>query len=735
IEKKHVNTSWRRYLAWGGAAIAVVFLGLGFSWQASVQGFFGPTVTEQRLKDELQQLEAKVNDQKPVDRPENLQRMTYAEKVLLLLRQNKKGQELELELAALDKDIRSPKDLIECSEMCGDLNLREFEKSFLARAERMFPKSNRVLFKAGAIVKSILSNDVQSESRKILASADQDAYYWAAKAIVSMQESGKTSSISAERLREILSYTDKAIEMGAEEADFYTVRANLHFILRDFQNALKDYGTAIELRPRNALYYLFRGNLRVGAIVLGLQRSGRIDRPLLDLSLSDAEMARSLDGRIVAVDILLGRLHQFANRNNVARSMFLSVVGNPLATPAERSDGLMGVGGLYEREEKYSEAADCYRRAFIVGKDRRSKRAMARAQVLNKDYGAALDTWIEIAASQGDPRHLLFLARCYLGLNNPLKALEELRKIRRGGKLKGPLAYDYCYYSGLAMSKVSLFSEASVLFLEAVKIFPGLIDPRIELIHCYVQLKNYSGAQNQLREAKGFHPKALKLVIAEISLQLAQRDFDAAFGTYQRASQANFDKETLLIELARIFQAQGNLNAAGKQLNVAIRMNEKNPKSHYILGEILSSRNQSQAAYLAFSRAYTLNYPDLGVQMKLGALAIELNDYLSALLHYNLFLKRTPTYNASAYLLRAEVYSRLGKFSAALEDCNETLRGSRATSYPLGYFARARIYSAMKNRQQAIADYRRFLDLSKKDDRWAREKNVARVALESLKKP
>lgn len=731
IERREASPMLGRVIA-GAAVVAVFFLVVAFSWFASNPGDFESSGSEQQLKNELKELKEKLADQKPVVISEPSTKLTYTEKVALLLRQNKSGRELELKLAGLDKDVQSPSDFIDSAEMCEDLRFIEFKRSILTRARRMYPKSNQVLFKSGGVAVSLLTRVVANESREILRGDVEDGYFWATKAIVLMQESSRRSAMSADLRREILSYMDKAIRMSPKDANCYFARGYIRFALRDFENAHKDYDTAIELRPRKALYYLYRANLRMSGIFLTLQRTGETDRSLLALSIADAEMARRLDGNLVAIDISLGRLLQFAGRMSEARSSFLSVIGNKLASEGERVEALMGVGSLYEQEEQYADAIVHYRRALAIGKDPRSRQSLARAQVLNEDFRAALDAWIEIAKKRGDAYSLLFLARCYLGLNNPLKALGELTKIRGQGELIGPMAYDYCYYSGLTLSKLSRFSEARPLLQQAVRLFPQLIDSRIELINVYVQLKRFKGASAQLRETKGFHPKNLKLVIAEISCQIAQGDFDGAIQTHDRAVLANLDKESLIIERAKIFRAQSQVDAAGKQLNLAMRLNEKNPQTHFMLGEILHEKNQFRAAYLAFSRAYTLNYPDLRIQLKLGGLAMELRDFRSALLHYNLFLRRTLIYKPSAYILRAEAYHRLSNYEAALRDVNETLRSSRGEVYALGYFARARISISMGNKKNAILDYRRFLDLTKNEDRWDLEKQAAETALNRL---
>lgn len=711
--------------------ISVVMLGLS-TWLYTLSS---EARTGERQANNFKEMTRKEAPPSPVP-PKETKETKYVEKVSVLLSKLQSPKEFESELDQLEQEDLSPEDLIECAEMCEQLKLKGYHRLFLIRAKRLFPKSNMVRFKVGTFQGQIGQTRNSNEFEKILSSGVEDEYYWATRAIglVSQFEKTKSALQPADR-RRILGFIDKALAMNPEEADFYFVRGRVDLLIQKPGNAIKSFSKAIELRPNNPQIRFFRAKIQLELALIQIYKEKSVDKVTVAKAIADAEATLLLDNEANSARILIGRAQQILGQFDSARVAFLAVLNRKSATAQEREEGLIGLGSLCERKGKYAEAIKHYQRALLVSTDVRIEMALARVQILNKDYRKATESWRRISRSRKGAEVQIYLARGYLGQNFHQQALTELNKIKNHQQIQGPLAYDYHYYRGLALSKKkSQLRDARFMFLDAIRLSPKSIDARIELIDVCIQLEDFEMASAQLSETKVFAPKDIRLVIVNVSLELAQTNYVAAASVCQTALNSNFDREAMILELARVRIAQGRMDLAEVELNKAMQINEGNPKTHFMLGQVLEIKAGPKKAYMAYFRASALNSPDLEILLKLGKLAYNYGDYQSALDHYTQFLKKRRSYTPSAYLARARVFKKLKDYKAALRDINTTINAPMGGRYSLAFLARAEIMTLKNEKKKAIADYERFLDLSKGDDRLKIQKQAARYALASLKK-
>ena len=76
-----------------------------------------------------------------------------------------------------------------------------------------------------------------------------------------------------------LYYLNDAIKLKVDDPTLYTYRAELYHTLREYEDAINDYNTAIELNPNDAETYLARGLVKYEAYCL----DDREDEAYVDL--------------------------------------------------------------------------------------------------------------------------------------------------------------------------------------------------------------------------------------------------------------------------------------------------------------------------------------------------------------------------------------------------------------------------------------------------------------------
>ncbi|MDF1661766.1 MAG: protein kinase, partial [Planctomycetota bacterium] len=264
----------------------------------------------------------------PSEAPGAPEKISYIERALKLLKERPDLKKLELELNKYDKDVQSPRDLIECSEFCERLRRGDCQQAFLLRAERLFPKSNMVLFKIKSIPKRAFNATFFNSARDILNGGTEDEYYFATKAISRLIELRGPRSISRADRGEILALINKAIERNSTDGDLHFVAGRIFDALKEPRRALSYFSKAIKRRPSNGGFYYFRGKVQIELLLNELYNKSLLDRKLLDGAMADAKTALKLDRTLVAAQIIVARGEVMNKNLEGARLAFLKAKQN-----------------------------------------------------------------------------------------------------------------------------------------------------------------------------------------------------------------------------------------------------------------------------------------------------------------------------------------------------------------------------------------------------------------------
>ncbi len=107
-------------------------------------------------------------------------------------------------------------------------------------------------------------------------------------------------------------------------------------------------------------------------------------------------------------------------------------------------------------------------------------------------------------------------------------------------------------------------------------------------------------------KAVELHPDDYKLLNGYASALLQIGDIDKAISYFEKALEFNTDAETLM-NLGVAYAFNGNFVEAEKQYQRAIEIDPGNPKSYYLLGNVLMAQDQPQAAQSQYQKAVGLD--------------------------------------------------------------------------------------------------------------------------------
>lgn len=655
----------------------------------------------------------------------------YSAVVIQFVRGAIDRDQFELKLDQIDKSFDGPDELIACAEFCERIGESALQQKMLLRAKRLFPDSNLVRFKMNTLSGTRVDFFNLKNAPEILKSGVEDEYFRIVKALEDMKNLARVRFVSEEKRQATLDLINQAIEAKPKEADFYVVRGSYCMALKRFEEAYESFSKGIELRPGHALVYVFRASAGISVLVRGLQTTGKPDPKWARRVLIDARKAQKLNQRLLSAKLQEARLLQMIERYREAEACFLALLAHPQATKLNKKDAQLGLGSLYEKEENYDKALEYYRGAQTKSQDIRLIMAIGRVLIFKEDFSAALPLWKRVIDNRPDPYSFIFLARAYLGVKRPRSALLELNKIQDLSRLGGPNAYDYFHYRGVALARLGQLDEAVSMLTRAVKLFPNLLDTRIELIKAYTKKRDLESAYQQLNEAKRYHPKSLRCLTVAVSLELSRRNHRGAVALCENAIRAKFDTEAVMLELARVYRSKGDGRALEKQLKRVMTLFPQSPKARRQMGEMLRERGDFQSAYRTFKEAVILDPSDHSVQLTLGQLAWLLDDFEAAAFHYTVYLTKSPNVPDSMFLLRAEVFLKLKEYSKALKDLNRALKNPERLM--LGaYITRAQVHVKLNKKREAIKDLQRFLRESDADPSFAKAREQAKALLKAL---
>lgn len=165
-----------------------------------------------------------------------------------------------------------------------------------------------------------------------------------------------------------------------------------------------------------------------------------------------------------------------------------------------------------------------------------------------------------------------------------------------------------------------------------------------------------------------------------------KKETEAKSNFYKAVTLSQSKNITVFMKIAEVY-----INAENKDipeainlLNKALKLNDKNPEVHILLGDAYLEQNNGTEAIKYYNQAIELDKNAVTAIVRKGKLYSRARNYTDALLHYKEASEKDPSF-APAYREKAEIYYRAGQYQNAVEQYQKFLELNNNLSARIRY--------------------------------------------------
>jgi len=518
---------------------------------------------------------------------------------------------------------------------------------------------------------------------------------------------------------------NRAIELDITQSAFYTERANAYVGLGDLELAMADFGRAIQIAPNDGLAYLSRAQAYLhqkefanAALDLGkvteLEPQNANAYYLLAVALNGTSNKFQEALQAAAQAQVLG--YQPESNLAAVRGIAYQQLGQTDSAIAELTQAIQAsptaevyfhlASALVDKKEfaqamPYFDQAvqmDAQNAAYVMarGINRHRQNDIEGAiadytQALNLDPQLAtgyynrglayrtvdgalalqdLNKAIELKPdydvayfSRGNVQHTL---------GNYTAAVSDFEKALSLGFARPSLAW---FGKGLALQALANYAEAKTALDEAIRLDPSNVLAYYQRSEVFTQLGETAAAEADLQVYAQNAPQTLETYLNLTAAYRKAGLFEQALAALSSAIALNPTDLTLLIQRGDLYMSQQNYTAALADFDAAI--------------------NTNPTFALAYGSRGVLHWQEKNYEQALADLGKAIEYEYSPL--------------SWAYTSRASVYSEQLLWNEAIADYTEALEID--ANYTRALLGRGLAYQAIDNRDPALADLRRVLEL------------------------
>lgn len=255
---------------------------------------------------------------------------------------------------------------------------------------------------------------------------------------------------------------------------------------------------------------------------------------------------------------------------------------------------------------------------------------------------------------------------------------------------------------------------------KAIADYTSCISLKPDSDNSYVQRGTlyYKSGKNDLafadfNRALAFDPQNITALTYRAELLYKQKLYDLAIADYSALLKIDPGNAQAYLHRATAYYDKGDFNAAVADYNKATELGVNDPLVLLNIGNICFEQKKYDDAIAAYNKYLVTNNNDTKVFIKLGNCYDERQQYENAIVEYTNALAFDKS--LTTYFLRANDYYLAGAsnktlFDSAVADCSAiiALDANNVDAYVL----RGRAYKAMKNLEQAIADFSKAIELA-----------------------
>ena len=424
---------------------------------------------------------------------------------------------------------------------------------------------------------------------------------------------------------------------------------------RRYAAAIDELERGSQLQPRRANLHTWLG---IGYIALHSYREARahLDHALaLDERSADAYAALALwhlrNGEPLAANRVALRALQIEPNHQSAR--------------ARSGRAALELGNLTAGRELLTDAL------AVAPLHRETRLYLAEANMLLRHYDIAIKQVNQLRDEDPtDPVAYLLRARLHHEIFETEFALEYLQTAMPA-MTHDPAAY---HLLGNIQLSIAQYEQAEVSFRKAVEIHPSAVY-RNSVAEVLLARGQYAVARDTLTAILGQHPDHHRSYYLRGQCYARLGRSTKALQDYQRAIGHMPNEARYYYARALLLREMGNYAKAIADLHQAVRLHDDYPEAYIALGSLQALEHNSAAANEALTTAFDILTDQKRIAppelyLEFGLLAIQREDYPSALEYYDAGLQVAPEHVALREA-RAAVHQQLGNPSAAMDDLNK----------------------------------------------------------------
>lgn len=356
----------------------------------------------------------------------------------------------------------------------------------------------------------------------------------------------------------------------------------------------------------------------------------------------------------------------------------------------------INVGTLYQQKGDYKTAITAYDSVLILYPDN-AQANLYKAQSLAAlgEKNQALSLYKKVLAKEPDNNiaqaQMMDMVRETM---SPQQFVDYIKK--NGGANPSEAIYNYA----LELHKQNKLDDSIALYNEVLKLNSSNPEVYINLAIAQGQKKNYEGALSTLKTANAKFPNneqvndAMKNISSEatgVKLDTAaayynNKDYQSAINEYLKIQPATADT---MLGIASSYQNMGNNAKAIEYYKQALNLKPTDSDIAYYIAALYADAEDWNNAKAYAQKSIALN--------KTNQQAIELNNAITSQSNSIALEKAIAMFDAQDY-------------DKSLELINQILSANNQDAYALYY--RGMIYDTKKKYNEAIADYKRAINIS-----------------------
>jgi len=344
-----------------------------------------------------------------------------------------------------------------------------------------------------------------------------------------------------------------------------------------------------------------------------------------------------------------------------------------IATSADpENEALLHIlGDLYSRTRRYDDYEKLYRELLqkkpssIVAKKRMIEILIVKGNLQQaKVYTDEL-----LKGHPDDTDGYYFRGRCYLADKSYQKASDDLSVVIT----KAPTFAPGFYYLSMAQSGLNQTRQARNSLLKATELRPSWPAPRLALAEIYLTSGDHELAWQESERILKLSPENRRALLIGGAAQLRKGEPEKALALFKKTQSLNPKDPVPHIKIGALYVAQKNYPRALKEYEEALKLDADRVDALSSIAGVYVLQGNRQGALDRAKQHLTRTKKQPEIYQLLGQLNLQEREYAKAIEHFEKAVQLNPDL-LCAYFLLGNVYAAQQKFDRAIKEYQKIIQ-------------------------------------------------------------